>query len=276
VQQAPSIKKRTKQSEPTCRPWQGGTRESGDAVTNSGNEEGQMPNELLPIESFIHARLTELGLTEDDFLRRLGYRKMPKARQHLAQLYLGDCSRRMLVQRLPEALEVPASLVRKAVEETGRQLRLAEDDAYRAVFKPHAVILTERLIPQPIFVAAFIGPARLQRIDFDVALPPESFVRQALDGLHQKLLEFNPRLKKAKCTPDIVRHRGNIPAFGRPTGFVVNYTPDHAVRFDLNGNAVETLERARRIGSVSYSLSGRPLSRGELDAIFGRMKIVSC
>ena len=235
-----------------------------------------MPNEILPIRSFIAARLNELGLTEDDFLRRLGYRKMPKARQHLEQLYLGDCTRRMLVQRLPEALEVPPAVVRKAIEDTGRRIAEAEDAAYRAAFKPHAVILTERLIPQPIFVAAFIGPARLQRIDFDVALPPATFVRQALDGLHQKLLEFNPGLKKAKCTPDVVRHRGDIPAFGRPTGFIVNYSPDHAVRFDLDGNAVETLDRARRIGTASYSLSGRPLSRGELDAIFGRIKIVSC
>ena len=234
-----------------------------------------MPNEILPIRSFIAARLNELGLTEDEFLRRLGYRKLPKGRQHLEQIYLGDCTRRMLVQRLPEALEVPPSLVRKAVEETGRQLRLAEDNAYRADFKPHAVILTERLIPQPIFVAAFIGPARLKCIDFDVALPPATFVGQALDGLHQKLFEFNPALKKAKCTPDVVRHRGDIPAFGRPTGFIVNYSPDHAVRFDLDGNAVETLDRARRIGSASYSLSGRPLSRDELDAIFGRIKIVS-
>ena len=82
------------------------------------------------------------------------------------------------------------------MEETGRQLRLADDNAYRAAFEPHAVILTERLIPQPIFVAAFIGPARLLRIDFDVALPPATFVTQALDGLHQKLLEFNPGLRK--------------------------------------------------------------------------------
>jgi hypothetical protein len=116
-----------------------------------------MPNETLPIRAFIRARLNELGWTEDYFLRRLGYRKMPKARQHLEQLYLGDCTRRMLVQRLPEALEVPPAFVRKAIEDTGRRIAEAEDAAYRAVFKPHAVILTERLIPQPISAAAFIG-----------------------------------------------------------------------------------------------------------------------
>ena len=32
---------------------------------------------------------------------------------------------------------------------------------------------------------------------------------------------------------------GSVPAFGRPTGFIVNYTPDRAVRFDLDGNPGE-------------------------------------
>jgi hypothetical protein len=54
-QQAPSIKKRTKQSEPTCRPWQGGSRESGDAVTNSGNEEGQNA-ERNPANQVVYTR----------------------------------------------------------------------------------------------------------------------------------------------------------------------------------------------------------------------------
>jgi len=43
----------------------------------------------------------------------------------------------------------------------------------------------------------------------------------------------------------------------------VNYTPYRAVRFDLEGNAVEVLDRAYRIGDVSLSIGKRPISSSE-------------
>ena len=43
----------------------------------------------------------------------------------------------------------------------------------------------------------------------------------------------------------------NRTAVGPTTGFIVNYTPDFAVRFDLNGNPVETLYHAYRPGEVA-------------------------
>ena len=255
-----------------------------------------MPKTTLAIESFIRARLAELGLSDAEFLHRLGYRKLRKGREHLQHLYLGCFDHRHLVQRLPLALDLPQSAVRAVVEETGRQLSAAEEAAYRADFEPHAVILTERLIPQPIFIVAFIGVSRLLRIDFDLTEQPETFVAEALDGLTRKLLEFDPDLSAAGFTPDLIRHRGviellgealgerfapevirrraTLPAFGAPTGFVINYAPDHAIRYDLDGHAVETLGRAKRLGSTSFALSGRPLSTVELDSLFGNAEVV--
>ena len=61
-----------------------------------------------------------------------------------------------------------------------------------------------------------------------------------------------------------------IPTFGRPESVVVNYSPDRAVRFDLEGNAIEVLDRAYRIGEASLSIGKRPVSSKELAAIFGR------
>ena len=60
-------------------------------------------------------------------------------------------------------------------------------------------------------------------------------------------------------------------AFGKPTGFVLNYSPDHAVEFDLIGNAVRVRDRAHRPGTASFSLKGRasPLTKGEIAAVFG-------
>ena len=79
-----------------------------------------MPKTTLAIEAFISARLTDLGLSEDEFLHRLGYTKMRKGREHLQHLYLGCFDHRHLVQRLPLALEQPQNVVRGVLEETGR------------------------------------------------------------------------------------------------------------------------------------------------------------
>jgi len=59
-----------------------------------------------------------------------------------------------------------------------------------------------------------------------------------------------------------------LSAYGRPVGVVMNYSPDHAVLFDLEGNAIEIFDRAYRLGEATFSISKRPVSRGELDAIF--------
>ena len=63
-----------------------------------------MPNHPLAIESFIRSRLIELDLSEDEFLHRLGYRKLRKGREHLQHPYLGCFDHRHLTQRLPVAL----------------------------------------------------------------------------------------------------------------------------------------------------------------------------
>ena len=78
-------------------------------------------------------------------------------------------------------------------------------------------------MPSPIFIAAMIGVEKLLRIDLDLTQGPVSFVRQVLDRL-----------------PD------QVPAFGSPIGFVINYFPDQAVRFDRNGQPIAILDEAVR------------------------------
>ena len=153
-------------------------------------------------------------------------------------------------------LEVSPDLVAKAVEDTERQFLAAKEAAYRKSFVPHAIIITERKIPQPIFVAAFIGVDRLLRVDFDLTTNPTTFVQQALRGVREKLASWKV---------------GAIPTFGKPVAVVINYSPDHAVEFDLNGNPLRVLDHAHRPGTASFSLKGRasPLSRGEMAAVFG-------
>ena len=49
----------------------------------------------------------------------------------------------------------------------------------------------------------------------------------------------------------------------------MNYSPDYAVSYDLDGNAIQALDRAYRLGEASFSIGKRPISRGELEALFG-------
>ena len=114
-------------------------------------------------------------------------------------------------------------------------MNLSIDDA-AAAFKPHAIIQTERSIPSPIFVACLLGPERLLRIDFDTSREPATYIRQALAQMNLKYPE------------------GGVPAFGRIVGLVINYAPNRAVRFDLEGKALELLPNACRVGTATLAI----------------------
>jgi hypothetical protein len=121
----------------------------------------------------------------------------------------------------------------------------ARDQIWRENFCPHAVIVTERTVPSPIFVAAMIGVEKLLRIDLDATQGPVSFVRQVLD-----------------CLPE------EVPAFGN--GFVINYSPDQAVRFDSNGQPIAILDKAIRPGTAVLRLGRRPITAEALGLVFGK------
>ena len=121
-----------------------------------------------------------------------------------------------------------------------------EEAAWRASFKPHAIILTERERPEPIFLAALIGVERLLRVDFDLEGDRESYAQKALQGMQRHLAKW----------------KGAVPAFGQPIGFVVNYSPDYAIRFDLDGMPREFFRKAYRVGQAHLLVKGRPISQG--------------
>ena len=118
-------------------------------------------------------------------------------------------------------------------------------------FQPHAVILTERTVPQPIFVAAIIGVERLLRVDFDLDGERESYIKKVLEEVERRLAKWN----------------GMIPAFGRPTGLIVNYAPNFAVRFDLRGTPQEIFGEAYRIAQTYLLLKERSIPPGALPRV---------
>jgi len=106
-----------------------------------------------------------------------------------------------------------------------------EEAGSSLVFRPHAIILTKTSVPSPIFVAALTGVETILRIDFDTSLPEETYVHQALAQIPEQTI-----------------------AFGRPTGVTINYAPDRAVRYDLKGDPIETLNEAIRCGRAFFTV----------------------
>ncbi len=218
-----------------------------------------MSDPELPITALVSTRCKELHLRPVELVRRCGYRNISKGLRRLDSLSHGYfAGTEGLICGLPAGLEVPAQLVQQTVEETKKQIFEAEEAAWRTAFGPHAIILTERQCPHPIFIAAILGVENLRRVDFDLTQGPVSYVRQALQGVGEK-----------------VGRSGEVTAFGRATGFVINFSPDHAVRFDLEGKPVEALDRAYRLGQASFHLKGgRVVTPEKWRAVGGEVEII--
>jgi hypothetical protein len=117
------------------------------------------------------------------------------------------------------------------------------------LFKPHGYLLGTSDRPSQIFIFGLTGgPERWLKIPLDLSQPHLSYAAQALA---------------------VVRRTPVVKFFGATTGFIVNYTPDHAVRFDVEGRPVETLTRAYRPGEVTLYLSGRPFPLKVLGSVMG-------
>jgi hypothetical protein len=197
--------------------------------------------------------MTELGLSRGEFAKRLGYKNIAKGIRRIDDLCEGNIEgTKQFIEVLPQALETSAEIVTLAPDQTVREIELAEqqkaearDKIWRENFRPHAIILTERTVPSPIFVAAIIGNEKLLRIDLDATQGPVSFVRQVLDRLPE-----------------------GVPAFGKPIGFVINYSPDQAIRFDSNGQPIAILDKAVRPGTTVLRLGGASDPCGSVGADF--------
>jgi hypothetical protein len=99
---------------------------------------------FTPIQQLIEDRCQYLGLSRRHLICRAGYENTAKGLRRLDELLAGDLhTTRGLIDRLPVTLDVPPETVNAAISETDRQIRSEADQAYRASFKPHAIILTE-------------------------------------------------------------------------------------------------------------------------------------
>ena len=209
-----------------------------------------------PLGELIENRIRDICLSREELGRRLGYTNPAKASGRVDSLCSGHITSRKSVsalKRLATALDANDSVVSEAVnatralqendrfrrEQNERLAQQAKEQVWRAAFRPHAVLLTERRVPTQITICGLVGgPRRFLVIPLDASKPPVTFVQQTLAAL-PSLVDSGTR---------------RVPFFGAVQGFVVNYTPGSAVRFDLDGNAMEVLSAPYYVGKIAVSV----------------------
>ncbi|MDX2316960.1 MAG: hypothetical protein QNK17_00895 [Hyphomicrobiaceae bacterium] len=194
----------------------------------------------LPLATLITERCRELGLSRSELIARCEYKNITKGLRRLDQVYAGNLDKAAtLIRNLPEALDLSADIIQQAATDTVRLIAAEEDARWRASFQPEAFLLGTSKRPSQIWMYGISGGAeRWLKISLDLDEPPETYAEQALS---------------------VVQRTPVVQFFGPTTGFVVNYTPDNAVRFDMEGRPVEIFAHAYRPGEVTLYLGNREL-----------------
>jgi hypothetical protein len=219
----------------------------------------EMSDSRLPIRDLVETRLKELGIQRSELALRCGYKNVNKGNRRIEAICGGDLdssSGRMILKALPTTLEVSEDVVNAAARETAdaldRRKRTAaaeREEAWRASFKPHAYLVGTETRPSSITMYGFSGgPERWLRIPFDYSQRPVTYATQALA---------------------VVRNTPTVAFFGPTTGYIVNYTPDRAVRFDLDGDPVEVLPRAYPPGQIELQTGRSKISSESWCRIMG-------
>ena len=201
----------------------------------------------LSLDQLIHQRMQELGIGRAELARRMGKANIAKGCRRIDEICGGHVEMaKSLRVELSKGLEVEVGMIDKAIEVTRAQQIAAEDRAYRESFKPHAVILTKQQVPSQITLNAMTGGSRHRIIPFKEGSSPKTYAAQAREAL-----------------PNVV------PFFGRPTGYVVNCTPDFALAFNKEGRMVGRLDRAFRVGQSAVIVRGKKVGEKVWSGLWG-------
>lgn len=166
-----------------------------------------------PLAELIYNQLETLALTKPALVKRMGYGNVAKGLRRLNAVLQGDLRRvdPLFIDRLASALGLKLSALQDAISQTS-VLQL------NASFSPHAYLVTERVVPSPIFVCAWGNFHLLKYIWFPTDLSGNEYLEFAMK-----------RLPVA------------IPTFGRVTGFRIHYSLEIANSFNLDGQINEAL-----------------------------------
>ena len=203
-----------------------------------------------PIGRFILERSRVLGISRTELVHRLHYRDISSGHRALTEVLLTGVIVPHLAKHLANALEIEDVLVEAVVGATTRQKhdearrrRVESEWAYRASFRPHLQVQTERAVPSPIFVAALLTVARLRII----ALPDEALIanEEARDGIIKTIIIDHGR-----------ENGGHVPAFGGITGYVLVFVAgyggfDFGLPFTITGDRAGAMQKVERLGQAT-------------------------
>ncbi len=193
------------------------------------------PDRPFPLIALLQAT----GLPPAHLAEKCGYANIAKGVRRLEALANGDLSNfESLKISLAEALGIDLDQLVAAATDTRYIQWARQDRAYRREFEPHVIWKTTLTRPSPITIAGMIGASR---------------------GL--KYLPSNKHPLKISVEAVANCPRG-VPCYGQVTGFYVNYSPDQAVEFDREGEALSVLDTAVRPGYATARINGRPLTLG--------------
>jgi hypothetical protein len=151
-------------------------------------------------------------------------------------------------EHLADALEVAEPLLVAVMEATDWQRRdearariLARETAYGAAFRPHLRTETARTRPEPIFIPALYGVARMRH----VPVPAQVWHVGA---------EQRDRLVKRAILDHYASQNGWVPAFGEIVRYTLvalpGYQVDFGFPFDVNGNRTGPMCSVQRLGEA--------------------------
>lgn len=180
-------------------------------------------NYALP--AFLRDRRKELRLDRADVAERMGYSNVDKGIRRVEELESGKSEHfselgPAVAKALETTFEYLVELLRISREQASEDI----DADYRKRFRPHVVWETPGESRPPRFIGSY---DRWLIHYFDEHSSPSSYLEQA----------------KAAMPKDRV-----VSLFGTIRSFVINYSPDDAARYDPDGQLLERLPTARRLG----------------------------
>ncbi len=205
----------------------------------------------MTLDQLIQKRLAERKMKRSELARGMGYAqdKLGKGCTRIDRIREGDLYLAWdLRERLAAGLQVSTEAVEAAIEGT----RQAQDAAWRLSFKPYGVVLTENT-GRPtcsLFIFAVSGEGNKLALRFKEESDPLTFVEQALRQLPKGIM-----------------------GLGATTGFVVNYTPDKAIRYDAEGRQIEELSETVEAPYSGIVVGGKRVDSRTLSGLFGPVEI---
>lgn len=230
----------------------------------SATFQARFGEDRYPIGRFILDRTRALGISRSDLVRRLHYLDISSGHKALSGVLLTGVVASHIAEYLANALEVDDALVESVIGATTCQKRdeacvrrVDTEQAYRASFRPHLQVQTERAVPSPIFVAALLTVARLRIVH----LPDEA-------------LTVNEEARDRIIKPIIIEHwrenGGRVPAFGGITAYVLVLVAgyggfDFGLPYDVTGDPVGGMQKVERLGEATLGTRRGDMSlKGQL------------